>query len=159
MALLRTFVRLLEMALPVQSVFWTHLFFLAFDFFFYVATGNDAGCSAARTVSGFVVMALGLLGCFAWGTWQTVQRAFREGLTAATIYTCYCYAIFPDVWTCSGAQNAIVLQIAVAVGLGISFLQALLSVTLTLLVRARQWQHGRTADVPSDDKELESSVQ
>jgi hypothetical protein len=159
--MLRTFVRLLEMALPVQSVLWTHLFFLGFDFFFYVATGNDAGCSTLRVVSGFAVMALGLLGTFSWGTWQTTHRSFREGLTAALLYASYCYAVFPDVWVCSNAQNAVVLQIAVCLALGIAFAQVLLSMTLTLLVRSRQrqQQHRLASDTLSDDKELESSVQ
>ncbi len=149
--MLRTFPRLLEMALPVAAVFWTHMFFLLFDAAFFLATGNAAGCSVARQAPAFVMFVLGFVGSFSWGSWQTVHRSLRDGFVASLVYACYCYAMFTDVWVCANANNATAFQIVLSCVLGFCFLVAVIALVMTCIIAPKT---SRAVAVEADDKEL-----
>lgn len=118
---MRTFLRLVELSLPVGSVFFTHTIVLLYEYlsFWLTMSSTSDTCDPVFLGVVFTVFGLGAVGSFAWGTWGTTMWTLRDGIASLFIYCAYIYAQWPEVWMCVGAMTAVAYQLVIGVFLGL----------------------------------------
>lgn len=141
--MVRALVRMMEMVLPVGSVFCVSVVSLGISGVGALAfSGQDwspQSCLPAPLTLRLAILALCLPSSFAWALLATPGRpSVRDAFVSSVVFLLYAYVAFPSMWSCLGQTSslALALQIAFFALLGVLVMVALITLIARLTYRA-----------------------